>query len=182
MLRFLFALVVAMLLMGSIALCQYLITHKVDIQLVRDAHQHGQVQHEQAESLYTLVFIPTFDVREDPFALKASGEQESVRLLVRSGKKDLVRWTDDIQRGVPIRVEDVELLSDHVEVFIETAPSGTDAGLHHALRLQILRSDVVYADETLWTTGGRDVLSRRLTIALRPQYDRLDRGLSMGAS
>ena len=182
MYRFLLALLIAILLLGSIALCQYIITHKVDLQLVRDVRQHGQVQHKEAESLYTLVIIPTFDVREDPFALKASGEQESVRLLIRAGQKDVVRWTDDIQRGVPIRVEEVELPGDHIELFIETAPSGTDAGYQHALRLQILRNDVVYADETLWTTGGRDVLSRRLSIALRPQYDRLDRGLSKGAS
>ena len=182
MFRFLFALVLAMLLTGSIALCQYMMTHKVEIQLVRDVHQHGQVLPEDAESQYTLVLIPTFDVREDPFALSTPGEQEGVRLLVRSGQQDLVRWTDNIQRGVPIRVENVTLLNDPVELFIETAPSGSDAGSHHALRLQILKNDVVVADETLWTAGGRDVLSRRLIIPLRPRYDRLDRGLSMGAS
>ena len=180
MIRFLSTFLVALALLGSVALCQYGLTRAVDVELTREVHEHGGAEAAEAHDRYRLVLNPTFDVRDDPFALDAGASGE-VRLLVRAGTRELVRWTDDVVRGQAIEVDDVELSGDTIELFVEATPAGGQASEPLALRVRLLQDGVVYADETLWTPGGGVPLSQRLNLILKAQHGSLDRGLGGGA-
>jgi hypothetical protein len=180
MIRFLGAFVVALVLLGSVALCQYGLTRTVEVELTREADGRGRALAAGTHDRYRLVLNPTFDVRDDPFALD-TGAAGEVRLMVRAGTRELVRWTDDVVRGQTIEVDDVVLAGDSVELFVEATPTGGEASAQLALRVQVLQDGVVFADETLWTPGEGAPLSQRVTLELKARRGSLDRGLGEGA-
>ena len=89
-----------------------------------------------------------------------------------------MRWTRDVERGAPVEAREVGLDHDAVELYVEASPSPEWARGACALRIQVLREGLVYADETLWSAGEGAPVRGRLPLVLRPRLDALDRGLS----
>ena len=176
--RFAFALLIAACLLGSVALCQYGLTRQVNIQITPEVHDETR-QHDEGPvgNLYQLTLTPAFDVVSDPFALRLDEEVPPVRLLVREGARDVLRWSDDIRSGESVSVKDVALAADTAEFYVEAAPNVESARLPCALRLQIFRDEVLMADETLWSNGGGAPIAQRIRIELERERHTLDRGL-----
>jgi len=180
MARFLFAIIVSVVLLGTVGFSQYALTREVDLRLTRevDSHDHDHSQ-SNAGDTYTLRITPTFDVSKDPFALRSADESDVARIRVSHQGEDLVYWTKDVQKGKTIEIRDVRLPEEEVELLFEATPDPIAARMLCALRVEILRDGTPYADQTLWSVGGGAPIRRRVDMKLKPALRTLDRGLSV---
>ena len=182
MIRFLIAIVVAVLLLGSVGLCQFALTSGLDIRFSREVHGHGEHQVEAATTEYELVVTPSFDAKRDPFQLVDDGVGDAVRIRIAVEGHELLAWREDVARGVPIRRSGVLIADAKGEWFVEATPSSRDAADACALRIQVYRDGVIYEDATVWSEGRGAPLARRIAVDLQPDRLRLDRGLGQGPS
>ena len=181
MIRFAAALLIAAVLLGSVAWCQNLLTQGIEVRLTRDVHaEETEPEEGNAEAEYELVLTPGFDAASDPFALDVS--EKTARLLVREGDKELLRYEQDVRRGQSIRRADIRFGGNPVDLFVEAVPTPDDAANPCALRVQVMRGKTLMAETTLWSAGGGSVISAPVRLKLEPHRERLDRGLGRDAS
>ncbi len=179
MIRILSALLVSALLLGSVGLCQHLMTREIRFQIARDVDEHGHGDSpvtDVSDVRYTLIVTPGFDAADDPFAVKLD-DTESTRLLVRAEDADLLASREDLRRGVPLTVSNLQFTADAVDVYVEATPNEADAKQPVPLRVQLYRGDVPTDDQTIWSHGHGQKLSGRVRLSLEPKLRKLDRGL-----
>ena len=176
--RFLFATLMAVALVGSVSWCQHALTRCVRFDVTRDAHGHGAGHDaEEGGHRYRIELLAGFPAAADPFALADAGEAPA-RLLVRRGTETLLRRTDDIARGATVAVEGLPFRRERVPLSIRATPSMEAARYPCALRVRLVRDDNALCDEvTLWSGGAGEVISGTVMLDLSPQRARLDRGL-----
>jgi hypothetical protein len=125
---------------------------------------------ETAQGVYTLVVTTTFAAQPDPFALTAGGEAPAA-LQIRMGSRVFFHKTDDIMPGRPMRVTIHEgLVKGANELFIEASPPLDSADQAQAVRLQLLRDELMVAQETFWAEPGENISKTfRFTIEARQE-------------
>jgi hypothetical protein len=112
---------------------------------------------EAAQGLYTLVVTTTFTAQPDPFALTAGGQVPAV-LQIRMGSRLLLQKREGILPGRPMRVTlDQGLVRGTNELFIEASPPLDAADRAQAVRLQLLRDQLMVAQETFWAEPGETI-------------------------
>lgn len=168
---------VAALMVGSVALCQFALTKKLDVQLTRDVDTHDESSDAGSEKNYRVELTFGFSAAEDPFALDA-GRAGSKRVLVEQNGNTLLEWTQDVSDGQTLVVSNVFARQKAVELFIEAIPSPGEAQRPVPLRVQLFQGTALCDEQTLWSHGdGQPVAS---IIVLKSDAGRLtvDRGLS----
>jgi len=179
MTRILSALLVSALLLGSVGLCQHLMTREIRFQLARDVDEHGHGDSpvpDVSDVPYTLIVTPGFDAADDPFAVKLD-DTETTRLLVRADNTEILASRENLQRGQPLTVSNLQFSADTVDVYVEATPNEADARRPVPLRVQLYRGDVPADDQTLWSHGHGQKLSGTVRLSLEPKLRKLDRGL-----
>lgn len=179
--RFIAAIVVSALLLGSVGICQYLLTRSVDISIAREVHGHNDPFDPAESAPYTLRLTPAFDATRDPFALAAEPGSETPRIIVKHDGKALLAWSRDVRRGIPLTLTNLTFQGNSAEFHVEATPSADDARRPVALRVELLQDGTTCADETIWSPGEGHNLSARVDLSLLRQLGKLDRGLQ-GAS
>ena len=170
------ALLIAVLFLGVVAASQFFMTRQIDVRLVRDTHDDHEVVQEKTDE-YRLVLTPTFSAVKDPFAIQLDNDETS-RLTVKLGDRVLLNYLEDIQEGRSISVDQLHFDDKYPEVYIEASPSQDEAEHACALRIQVFNThDVLCHDQTLWTEGEGHRLSQAIILNLEPQLLKLDRGL-----
>ena len=165
--------------MGSVGVCQYAMTSRLEMRLTRDVESHAQHHDHDDHDLsgFTLRVTPTFDCGADPFSVAGPEGEDLPRILIREGTREVMRWGADVQQGRPVVVEGITVPDLLQEWFVEASPSPEAAKVPCALRVQVLKEGVLYADETLWSDGQGSSIRGRLQLKLAPRLNRLDRGL-----
>lgn len=116
-----------------------------------------EIAMETAQGVYTLVVTTTFAAQPDPFALTAGGKTPAA-LQIRIGSRVLMNKTDDIIPGRPMRVTiDEGLMKGTNELFIEAGPALDSADRAQAVRLQLLRDELMVAQDTFWAAPGENI-------------------------
>lgn len=181
--RFLAALLIAALILGSVGISQHMLTRRVHFDVTRDADGHGNAPAESDSTWrYRLEFTPTFDAAVDPFAVRLDAADESPRLLVRYAGEALVRLERDWRRGEVEALDSVAFSGTDAELLVQASPSEAESVRSCGLRVRVLREDgVLCDDQTLWTEGGGAALVHTVSINLEPILEQLDRGLGEGA-
>ena len=124
--RFILSAGIAVLLLGSVGVCQFRLTRAIDMRLVRDVHaDHAHEEPGPGPELFTVVLTPSFSAGADPFAVVGDGGAEPIR--IRVGGENLLRWDQEVQAGSAIRWDNVDLGEDQREWFIEATPSPSAA-------------------------------------------------------
>jgi hypothetical protein len=113
----------------------------------------------KAKGLFSLQITTTFPVEPDPFALQIE-EAEASALLVKLNGKEILRRTEKVEAGVPIRIEPVPgLVAGGNEFYLEANPPVGLDRLSCAVRVQLLQGPAVIADTTLWSDPGARIAS-----------------------
>lgn len=175
MLRFIGVVCVAVLMLGSVALCQWTMTRQVVFQLTRDTGHDADHEGDGAGPV-ELVLTPTFSAVDDPFALR-SPDGGPPRLQAWHEDTLLLRHTTDLRAGERVRVPGLELGRDQASIRVEATPAPDEAVHPCALRVEVYRDGVLCDDHTLWSHGGGTRVVGVLTVQLTPRLRRLDRGL-----
>jgi hypothetical protein len=115
------------------------------------------VMHEAAGQNFILEITPTFSPEPDPFALQGEAG-DSPSLVVRTSQQELFRAEADLERGVPVQVQPVQgLVEGRNELYLQGTPPLSEAHRDHAVRVRLLKDNMVVADETIWGHGGAGV-------------------------
>lgn len=175
--RFIIVALVAALMVGSVALCQFAVTKKLDVQLTRDVEAHDEYHDADMQEPYRVELTFGFSASEDPFALSSGGEN-SKRLMIQQGGKTLLTWTDDIPRGNVMTVSNLLAKGDSLELFIEAVPSPDDAERSVPLRVQLFQGERLCDDETIWSEGYGQPVASVVKLGLNDKRLSVDRGLS----
>jgi hypothetical protein len=127
----------------------------------------------EAEGNYALAVTTTFTLEPDPFAVQTDTGDQSSALLVRLGRRTLLRITDRLEAGSTLRVEPLTgLVSGENEIYLEAHPPLDQFGKSHAVRVQILQDNQLIAEETFWSSpGGRVTGTFRFNLAAAREQD-----------
>ena len=102
-----------------------------------------------------LEILPGFDARPDPFALRDDEAAPPAALLVRLGRTEVLRVTDDIENGRPLQVDHLPGLAvGDNEFYLEAFPPIEAAGRQVAVRLRFFCNNRLIADRTFWSAEG----------------------------
>jgi hypothetical protein len=176
--RFLFALLIAVALLGAVAWTQRALTRQVRFDVTRDVDGHAPAAGAGAAHTYRVDVMPAFDAVRDPFAVSVDQEAETPRLVIRQAGAVLLQRTEDMARGETVSIDGLALAGKRVELFVEAVPSEDDARFPCALRLRVFRDDGALCDDvTLWSAGGGLPVSGTIVGNLEPDRAFLDRGL-----
>ena len=108
-----------------------------------------------AEGDFGLAITLTFDAGPDPFALDADSAPS---LTVEHHGKLLLRETESLPAGKPIRIDNVEGIVDGQNTFyVRCTAQNEEAFVARAIRVEVLRDDQTIAEETLWSDPGKPV-------------------------
>lgn len=100
----------------------------------------------------------TFPLEPDPFALRSEGSDEAPALVVRVNGREVLRKTERVEPGEPIRVEPIPGFAQGAnEVFVEANPRLDMAGRSQAVRVRVLQDTNVLADRSLWSDQGNRI-------------------------
>ncbi len=175
--RFVYAIAVSILMLGSVGVCQFLMTRSIEVSLSREVHaHHDPVEHTETAAC-TLRLTPVFDAIRDPFALAAGPASDAPRIVVRHGGEAILEWKEDVRRGMPLTVTNLSFTGNSVELHVEATPSAEDARRPVPLRIELLRDKALCADRTIWSPGDGHNLSATVELSLQPRLGKLDRGL-----
>lgn len=106
-----------------------------------------------AADAYDLDITLTFPAAADAFALN---DPHSLLLTFRG--KTLLKVTAPVEPGRPLEVKKIpHVVEGRNEFYLEVTPAESDEPRDHAVRLRILRDDVVVAEQTLWSPPGEPV-------------------------
>lgn len=177
--RFIGVLLVTVLFLGSVALCQRMMTKNIKFNLSREVSGHGEEVHEkQSEHTYLLKITSGFEAMASPFSLNLDDDAESVRILVRRNEEVLLKHTEDVTRGESITVENLSFPGNTVSLYLEGTPGEIDRNRPCAMRIQLLRQkeNVLCDEATLWSNNAGNV-SGSVNFNTSPRLESLDRGL-----
>jgi hypothetical protein len=108
-----------------------------------------------AAGIFTVEVTLTFAAGPDPFALDLD---DAPALVVSFRGRDLLRRTEEIPAGQPIRIESVEgLVAGANEFYVAATPTAQDAAVARAIRVRILRDGATVAEQSLWSAPGESV-------------------------
>lgn len=111
------------------------------------------------EGVFALQVTTTFAVEPDPFALRTERNEASA-LLVKLNGNEILRKTDKVQAGAPIRVEPVPgLIDGRNEFYLEANPPVGLANLSYAVRVQLFRDEQLVAERSFWSEPGSRIAS-----------------------
>jgi hypothetical protein len=175
--RFIYTIAVSILLLGSVGLCQYLMTRSINVSLAREVHQHDHPSLQVESASYTLRLTPAFDATRDPFALSTGPTSDAPRIVIRHGTNTLLASNRDVRRGVPLTLTNLAFTGNSVELHVEATPSAEEARRPVPLRVELFRDAATCADQTIWSHGDGHNLSATVQLSLQPRLDKLDRGL-----
>jgi hypothetical protein len=121
-----------------------------------------------AADAYELDITLTFPAAADAFALN---DPSSLLLTFRG--KTLLKESEPIEPGRPLQVKKVpDVVEGRNEFYLEATPAESDEPRDHAVRLRILRDNVVVAEQTLWSPPGEPVQGlMTLTLPATAQVD-----------
>jgi hypothetical protein len=176
--RFLAAGLLAALLLGSVAWCQYAFTRRVAVDVTRAAHGHGRAETAEAGHTYRLELTLSFAATRDPFALRTAPDGDAPRLCVRYAGAVLLEHTADIPRDEGVTLDGLALQGDAATFFVQATPAPDDARHPCALRVRLWRDDGALCDDkTVWSEGGGARVAGSVTCGLDPRPAPVDRGL-----
>jgi hypothetical protein len=120
----------------------------------------------EAEGSYSIDVTTGFAVEPDPFALQAEEGAQPAALTVQVNGEQILRETERVPQGAPIRVEDVTgLIAGVNEFYVEANPPLDASQQAHALRIRVLRDGTPLAERTFWSEpGGRIAETFELTV------------------
>jgi hypothetical protein len=125
----------------------------------------------EVEGHFSLTITATFPMEPDPFALRI-GDRLPPSLVVKVNGQEVLRRTDSIAAGVPIRVEHVKgLVEGGNEFYLEANPPIALSSLPQAAQIQVLREGYPVIERAVWSEPGwkmATTLSLRIE-APRPQ-------------
>jgi hypothetical protein len=182
MMRFLSSLALSAALLGAVAWCRYALTRNVSIDITRRTHAHDQPHTDTQSAEYVLEVTPAFDAVDDPFAVQVGEEQDTARLVIHHAEREIYRRTEDLRRGETVRIDDVRFGGDAVHLYIQAVPAPEQALHPSALRVQLIRDEVLCDETTLWSPGGGARVSGEAVLHTSPNLQTLDRGLGEGRS
>lgn len=111
----------------------------------------------RVEDVYSLHLTPTFSIEPDPFALQ-TGERSGMAMELRLNGEAIAVNAENLQRGVPWGVEQVEgLIAGLNEIYLQASPPLDESGLEHGVRVQLVKGGVAVVDSTLWAAAGAQV-------------------------
>lgn len=133
-------------------------------------HLHARAQDEAAarereliaaaEGEFEVEITPTFASEVDAFSAELdpkTGEPTAASLIVRLAGKDgavLLRRTDPVPAGQPIRIAAPGVRVGANVFYVETSPRLADAGNATALHVRIYRNLTLITEKTLWANAG----------------------------
>lgn len=119
---------------------------------------HGRAQLQAARGSYTIEITPTFSASPDPFVLQDTKGKTAAVLLLRIGEREILRLTDNVEVGKPVRLEGVEGLVDGTnELFLEVNPPVEESDRRHFVQVRVLRDNAAIAEQVFWSEGGARV-------------------------
>jgi hypothetical protein len=126
----------------------------------------------EATGVFSLEVVTTFAVEPDPFALTVAGNQPSA-LLVRVNGKDVIRKTDRLEPGAPLRVESVAGIVDGKnEFYLEANPPVASTAQYNAVRMRVLRDGQVLGERSSWSESGARIADTfALAVAAEPRKE-----------
>jgi hypothetical protein len=132
--------------------------------------QSVSIETKKVEETFSLLVTTTFAVEPDPFAIQIDDTDKPPALLVRLGNRDILRKTDRLDAGTPLRVDSLPgLITGENELYLEANPplDVSDATRNgNAVRVRVLRNDQIVAEKTFWSNlGGKVVGIFRFSIS-----------------
>ena len=118
----------------------------------------NNIQPQDAKASYSLLVTTTFAIEPDPFAIQTDNTKPPAGLIVRQGKNEILRQTEQMVAGIPVLVNPLEgLVSGSNEIYIEASPPVGNSDKSHAVRVQIMEDDFLIAEKTFWSQPGSKV-------------------------
>ena len=179
MIRFLSTALIGVVLLGSVAVCQWALTGTTHFDMTREAHGHaGGLGHLDGAPVFRIELTTTFDAGDDPFAVKLDDAVETDRILMKAGETIVLERKEDVLRGEAVSVADIPLSGETVELFIQAVPSGDEGLRACGIRVRVFTAEgSLCDDQTVWSEGGGAVVAQALTVQLTPRLASGDRGL-----
>jgi hypothetical protein len=124
----------------------------------KDLAANGTASERAAEGHFAVDVTVSFSAEADPFALDASDESGGLALLLRVNGQDVLRRSDRITAGEPLRIEPVPgIVIGENEFYLEANPPLDQAGREHAIRVRVLHDGQPIAEQTFWSSPGARV-------------------------
>lgn len=180
MMRFLCSLIVTVALFGGVGLCQYALTHRVDLSLARAAETHGHSDDpvdDSAAHRYTVSVTVGFTAGDDPFAVRTTVDGPTPRLVVQHGDTALYASAAELVAGREVTITNLAFTGERIALFVEAMPGPDDARRPCPLRIRLLRDGELCDSATLWSEGDGSRISGEIELRLVPALATLDRGL-----
>ena len=155
--RLLVALCVWVVIVGGLALY---------MNVQETTHAGPAVVEQRAAGTFTLEITPSFTAEPDPFALLLDEKIKPPALVVKLNGTEVVRKTDRVGAGKPLRVEAIAgMVTGANEFYVEASPPADQIGRASAVRVRVLRDDEPIAERTLWSEPGMRIATTfQLTI------------------
>lgn len=145
--RIVAAIFINILFIGGLALYMNHRDNKVPV-------EKTPIQTTISQGIFTLEITPGFAPAPDPFALSTD---PPALLLIKTGNREILRKTEGVEAGKPLRVEALSGLAvGHNELYIQASPPSDD-NAHHALRVRVLENETSIADATFWAPPGAGI-------------------------
>ena len=125
------------------------------------------VEIQAAEGNYGLEITTTFTVEPDPFGLQTDEGEEQPALVVKLGEREILRKTDILEAGIPLRVEPLQgLVEGTNEIYLEASPPLEQIDKSNGVRVQVFQGGQSIAEHTFWSVSGQKVAdTMRFTLA-----------------
>lgn len=121
------------------------------------ATKAGPVETHLVKESYSVEIIPTFKAEKDPFALRSDDNKVEVLTLKLNGKK-IFGASEGIERGVPVKVEDIDnIIKGMNEFHVEASPRAASGPKAHAVRFRLFKGLTPVLERTIWSDPGEKV-------------------------
>ena len=131
------------------------------------------VEIQTVEGNYAIEITTTFAVEPDPFAVQTDELGQQPALVVRLGQREILKITDRLAAGTPIRIEPLlGLVEGTNETYLEASSRLEQVGESQAVRVQILRDGQTIAEQTFWSLpGGKVAETMRFELAIAKEAE-----------
>ena len=114
-----------------------------------------EFQQTKAKGVFSIEVSASFEPAPDPFALRPEREEKASTILVHLNGKEILKRTELITSGEPLRVDGVKGLVEGLnEFYIEANPPLQSAVRSHALRVRFFRDGQLIAERSFWSEEG----------------------------
>ena len=126
-----------------------------------------------ATAAYVLEVTASFAAEPDPFAVHIDSEPLPPVLVIRLGSRQILRITESLAAGRPVRVDPLPgLVFGDNELFVAASPPADQADRRHALRLTVFENNRPIAEKTIWSEPGAAIAEvMRFSLAPTPEKD-----------